>query len=290
MFNSPNNSEIIEIKSPQQREISHWFDQHPSSNAPDIYNLEWSDRVQKWRRNASNSSKNPVSKNDLGFGNIYISYPVASIYLWNLLQAFYELDKAVCGSLCDVSSWEELPPFAYLTSRFMDEWRGSLVNLKSRILDRSVSGDEFMRCMYDIRCAVDKLDSSLAELKENFPVIMNDGVLTDEILEDMEAAVDWRFDMIDKTLSFSESEIELLGKRAKEEQKLEETFTNEQDLARVQHALEHTNDHVTSKSPLRDLLRHYGMSAFDSRQLIPAFVVYVALFSMLVKFIFGHDG
>jgi len=281
MFNSPSNS-IIGITSSQQRAISQWFDKHPDSNAPDIYNSEWSDRIQRWQRKTNDSSRTPTSKNDLSFGDFYVGHPVASIYLWNLLQAFYELDKAVCGSSCDVSSWEKLLPFAYLTSsRVADEWRDSLKRLKSRILDRFISGDDFMRCMYDIRCAVDKLDSSLAELRESFPDIMTNGAFTDEILDDMESAVVWRFDMIDKTLRFSESDIELLDRKAKEEQKLEETFTSEQDLARVQDALKHTNGHVASKSPLRDLVRRYGISAFESGQFIPAFVVYAALISIL---------
>jgi hypothetical protein len=92
--------------------------------------------------------------------------------------------------------------------------------LKSRILDGFISGDDFMRFMYDIRCAVDKLDSTLAELRETFPGIMTDEAFTGEMLDDMESAVVWRFDMIDKTLRFSESDIELLERKAKKEQML----------------------------------------------------------------------
>jgi hypothetical protein len=209
------------MTSEQQRTVSRWFDEHPSVNTPDIYNPEWSVRVAKWKKGDNVRPGSEVSGNKLNFSDLFINHPVASIYLWNLLQAFHELDKAVCENHDGTKRSGELHPFTNSSEAGVKSiWYESLQNLKRLILNRGISNNDFMLRMYEIRCAVDKLDATLAELREVVVADVVKNILVADMLEEIESAVDWRFNMIDKELMFDNKEMEVLDKEIEKEQTL----------------------------------------------------------------------
>jgi hypothetical protein len=201
----------------EQRTISRWFDEHPSVNTPDIYNSEWSVRVADWKRGDNIRPSSVVSGNKLNFSILFVNHPVASIYLWNLLQAFHELDKAVCEHPDKTKPSREL----YSTEAGVENaWCESLQNLKRIILTRAISNNDFMLRMYEIRCAVDKLDVTLAELREVVVADVVKNILVENMLDEIDSAVEWRFNMIDKALMFDNKEIAVLNREIKKQQTL----------------------------------------------------------------------
>lgn len=215
----------------KQKAVSRWFDLHPSTNAPDIYQPEWQERIASWQKCTDDTPCSPTSNtpygfsqwlSELDFSKFFVAHPVASISLWNLLQALYELDKAVCRDSDAVLKWREMTPFAYLTARRVEnKWRDSLKGLKRRILDHKMTSNEIIYRLYEIRCSVDKVEEVLAELKENFLDNLKEETFTQKMLEEIEWAVNWRFNAIDNSLEFSEKELEAT-KETDENQKIGE--------------------------------------------------------------------
>ncbi|KAB8291328.1 hypothetical protein EYC80_010010 [Monilinia laxa] len=271
-----------------QKAVSKWFDSHPSANSPDIYQPEWRERIASWQKCTSCSPASNTSHGqwlmELDFSKFFVEHPVAAISLWNLLQAFYGLDEAVCQDSKAVVKWREMKPFAYLTARKVEnKWRDSLRELKRRILDHRISSDEIIHRLYEIRCSVDKVEEVLAELKENFLDNLKDESFTPKMLDDIERAVNWRFNAIDNSLEFSEEDLEVTKENGKEN--LEETYKHERELNiryGNMNSIPDFQPRMLSRSSRRNSMRDYVMILIEAPQGLP--ILYVALITLLVAF------
>ncbi|KAF7860722.1 hypothetical protein EAF04_008240 [Stromatinia cepivora] len=286
------NSTLTKQQRATQKAVSRWFDSHPSANAPDIYQPEWRERIASWQKCTDDTPCSPTTNtpygfslwlSELEFSKFFVAHPIASISLWNLLQALYELDKAVCRDSDAVVKWREMTPFTYLTARKVEnKWRDSLRGLKRRILDRKITSNEIINRLYEIRCSVDKVEEVLAELKENFLDNLKDEAFTEEMLDEIERAVNWRFNAIDNSLEFSEEDLEIT-KGAAENQKIEENSKHEQELNTRYPNINISSDfqpRMLSRTSRRNSMRDYVMILIDAPQGLT--FLYIILVAFLI--------
>ncbi|KAG4032282.1 hypothetical protein MFRU_007g01920 [Monilinia fructicola] len=276
-----------------QKAVSRWFDSHPSASSPDIYQPEWQDRIASWQKCTDNTPCSPASNTshgfnqwlmELDFSKFFVEHPVAAISLWNLLQAFYGLDEAVCLDSNAVVEWREMKPFAYLTApKIEKKWRDSLKGFKRRILNHEISSDDIIHRLYEMRCSVDKVEEVLAELKENFLDNLKDESFTLKMLDEIERAVIWRFNAIDNSLEFSEEDLELTKENGKED--LEETSDYQREL-NIQFGNVNSSPEfqprMLSRISRRNSMRDYVWILIETPQGLP--ILYVALITLLVAF------
>jgi len=202
---------------PQQRAVYSYHEALHSDAADDIYSFEWFQRTKSFFKQFARSDAQATMLTtwemveDLDFGAFFLAHPVAAYSLWHLLQSCYELDRVVCGSsreeLRIVESWESLKPFVYLKSKkIRTKWSNSLQLLKKKIECGALEGDPLVRRLYDILCGVERLENSLADLKENFSVNLKDMKFVDKMLEKVDRVVDDRCRMIADHLKLEDSQ------------------------------------------------------------------------------------
>jgi hypothetical protein len=78
--------------------------------------------------------KSWTSHEEIDFRIFFFAHPVATFSLWHVLQAFYKIDEAVCGTADGAqdtfAEWREMRPFAYLKStRVEHKWKAELEKL-----------------------------------------------------------------------------------------------------------------------------------------------------------------
>jgi len=202
---------------PQQRAVYSYHEALHSNAADDIYSFEWFQRTKSFFKQFARSDKQATTLTtwemveDLDFGAFFLAHPVAAYSLWRFLQSCYKLDRVVCGSsreeLRIVESWELLKPFVYLNSRrIRTKWSNSLKHLKKEIECGALGGDPLVRRLYDILCGVERLEDSLADLKENFSVNLKDMKFVDKMLKKIAKVVDGRCRMIADLLKLEDSQ------------------------------------------------------------------------------------
>lgn len=198
----------------KQREVYRWYDSRYSDEALDIYSPEWRDRITDWHEHAVRHTATALSSEELlerlEFGNFFLAHPIAAFSLWQLLQACYELDRAVCGATTEVKSWQKLPPFQYFRdSSVQARWQESLKQLKERIKSRDLdSGTESWEyTMYEIRLGVEKFESAFEALKDNFSSNLRDMKFAIWMIDRIDNDIGERFAMITNLLSFKDQEL-----------------------------------------------------------------------------------
>ena len=170
----------------KQKLIYKWYDKQYSDDALDIYSKEWQDRIHAWNQAwydayheacqlaLDRSSKTLTTEElfeSLDFGIFFLAHPVAAFSLWKVLQASYELDRAVCGDTDQVALWQELPPFKYLKDEAIQQkWDFEIELLKQQTMS---SGATFGRQsskfkMYEILVGVERYEHAVISMKDNF--------------------------------------------------------------------------------------------------------------------------
>ena len=100
-----------------------------------------------------------------------------------------------------------MKPFIYLKSKkIRTKWSNSLQLLKKKIECGALEGDPLVQRLYDILCGVERLENSLADLKENFSVNLKDMKFVDNMLEKVARVVDDRCRMIADLLKLEDSQ------------------------------------------------------------------------------------
>jgi len=133
----------------QQKVVSNWYESHHSKEeVVDIYSLEWQQRITAWREwfaktygtiHANiDTAKAFGNHEDLDFRVLFFAQPVVTYSLWRMLQAFYEIDNAVCGRSGDTQEslhmWREMEPLEYLKSEEVQRrWTRELEKLNHEI-------------------------------------------------------------------------------------------------------------------------------------------------------------
>jgi hypothetical protein len=192
----------------QQKSIYDFYEARQSVSADDIYSPEWYNRTVEFKQQSSISKTNsPVQLRtwemieDLEFGSLFLSHPIAAYAFWQMLHAFYDFDRIVCGlsekGLQRTESWKRLKPFVYLKSRkIRNEWRRSLNVLKKEIECEIVEGEVLLLRLQDLLDGVSGLENALSDLEENFAENLKDMMFVDVMLEKTIQAVDDRRHMI----------------------------------------------------------------------------------------------
>ena len=154
-----------------QKAIYRYYDLQYSDEAQDIYSEEWQERILFWHQKAIDSTATTLSSEEnlenLDFGGFFLAHPIAAFSLWQLLQACYELDVAVCGNskadLDEIESWQKMNPFKYLRDgAVQDKWRASLELFKAQIKRKSedldLQEESWELRMYDILVGVEAFE------------------------------------------------------------------------------------------------------------------------------------
>jgi hypothetical protein len=204
----------------KQKAIYTWYDSRYSDEALDIYSAEWQERIMFWHQRAIDNAAITLSEEEnlekLDFGSFFLAHPIAAFSLWQVLQACYELDVAVCGNskadLDDIESWEKMNPFKYLRdSTVQDKWRASLELFKAQIKRKSEDVDaqeeSWELRMYDILVGVEKFETAFESLQENFSANLAGKRFASWMIARIEEDIGKRFSMIDRLLEFKESEL-----------------------------------------------------------------------------------
>jgi hypothetical protein len=204
----------------KQKAIYTWYDSRYSDEALDIYSEEWQKRIIFWHQRAIDNTATTLSSEEtlerLDFGSFFLAHPIAAFSLWQVLQACYELDMAVCGNskadLDEIESWQKLNPFKYLRdSTVQDKWRSSLELFKKQIKrkseDSELEEESWELRMYDILVGVEKFEMAFESLQENFSANLAGKSFAQWMIARIEDDIGKRFSMIDRLLEFKESEL-----------------------------------------------------------------------------------
>ena len=204
----------------KQKAIYKWYDSRYSDEALDIYSEEWQERIIFWHQRAIDNTATTLSSEEnlekLDFGSFFLAHPIAAFSLWQVLQACYELDDAVCGNskpdLEEIGAWQKLNPFKYLRDSTVQlKWQASLELLKAQIKRKSHDPDlreeSWELRMYDILLSVEKFESAFESLQENFSANLQGERFAPWMIARIEEDIGTRFSMIDKLLEFKESEL-----------------------------------------------------------------------------------
>lgn len=192
---------------PQQRAIYNFHEARLSVDADDIYSPVWFERSKSWEQEFG-ASKSPISVldsweqlEDFHFGEFYLEHPVAAYSLWVLLQAYYVLDKSVCGKSeaerIKVEGWQKMKPFEYLKSREVQrKWKRSLDVLGSDIESGRLRRQALLGRLNEILGGFQKVEESLVSLKESFSLNLNGEEFGYEMLRKADEATEERRRMI----------------------------------------------------------------------------------------------
>jgi hypothetical protein len=195
----------------QQRAVYNFYQARNSDEADDIYSNEWLQRTKSYLEIYSQPNAAPIALKtwqlieDVDFGAFYLTHPIAGYSLWNMLEACYELDRIVCGnSKKDMEmllKWKKMKPFVYLRSKKIGEkWTASLLLLKAQIEDGTLEGAALVSRLLDLLRGVERLESALAAIDENFADNLLGLKFVDRILTLISRAVDDRRQMISELL------------------------------------------------------------------------------------------
>jgi hypothetical protein len=192
----------------QQKCIYDFYESRHSADADDIYSSEWYHRTVEFTRQTSRQSKAfPTRLNswerieELEFGPLFLSHPIAAYSFWQMLNAFYAFDKTVCGtsenSLCKVDEWKQMKPFLYLKERkIRNAWRRSLNVMKKEIECGILEGEALLLKLHDLLVGVSGLENAFAALEESFEENLKDMIFVDTMLAKTAEAVESRRSMI----------------------------------------------------------------------------------------------
>lgn len=194
-----------------QESVSDWTGTDFEINTPDLLKSEWANRIEQWRRQFPDGGP-PIedckSLKDLQFGAFFLQHPIAAISLWNVMQAFYALDRVVCCTSKEarekIAEWELMPPFAYLEASSVEKrWRKSLVNLSKEINEKN--RDTLLQRIDGIHPGIVKLEDTCGELQRSLRENLKGIKLVDSMLEQTGVAAARRFSMIDTYLKLYEN-------------------------------------------------------------------------------------
>ena len=204
----------------KQKAIYTWYDSRYSDEALDIYSAEWQERIMFWHQRAIDNTAITLGEENnlekLDFGSFFLAHPIAAFSLWQVLQACYELDVAVCGNskadLDEIESWEKMNPFKYLRdSTVQYKWMASLGLFKAQIKrkseDMDVQEESWELRMYDILVGVEKFETAFESLQDNFSANLAGEKFAPWMIARIEEDIGKRFSMIDRLLEFKESEL-----------------------------------------------------------------------------------
>jgi len=204
----------------KQKAIYLYYDSQYSDEALDIYSEEWQERILYWHQkaidNAATNLRSEQNLENLDFGSFFLAHPIAAFSLWQLLQACYELDVAVCGNskadLDEIESWQKLNPFKYLRDHAVqDKWRASLelfkAQIKAKSEDTDVQEESWELRMHDILVGVEKFETAFESLQENFKANLAGEKSADWMIARIDEDIGKRFSMIHRLLDFKESEL-----------------------------------------------------------------------------------
>jgi hypothetical protein len=204
----------------KQKAIYLYYDSQYSDEALDIYSEEWQERILYWHQkaidNAATNLRSEQNLENLDFGSFFLAHPIAAFSLWQLLQACYELDVAVCGNskadLDEIESWQKLNPFKYLRDHAVqDKWRVSLelfkAQIKAKSEDTDVQEESWELRMHDILIGVEKFETAFESLQENFKTNLAREKSADWMIARIDEDIGKRFSMIHRLLDFKESEL-----------------------------------------------------------------------------------
>jgi len=197
----------------KQKQVYKYYDSKYSDEALDIFSEEWENRIIFWHQRAVDRAAATMSSDELletlDFGSFFLAHPIAAFSLWQVLQACYELDRAVCGDTKVVNSWEQLKPFEYLRDAgIQSKWHESLDLLKEQIKNPDLESRESWEfSMYEILMGVERFENAFQSLKENFSVNLVDMKCAKWMIDRIEEDIGKRFSMIDRLLEFKESEL-----------------------------------------------------------------------------------
>jgi hypothetical protein len=215
-FRSTEKKQYIElegtIKSPdcnptsQQRAVWRFYESRNSDEADDIYSPEWYRRTlsffEKFGRenNAPEVLESWEMIQNLEFGPFFLSHPIAAYALWHMLQAFYELDRTVCGIYEEevkiIEKWKDLPPFEYLNAKnskkIRVKWSKLLERMKKEIECGALEGEALISRLASILVAFQKVESAFNALKENFAENLSGMLFVDEMIKNVGKVVEER--------------------------------------------------------------------------------------------------
>jgi len=197
----------------KQKQVYKYYDSKYSDEALDIYSEEWQERIIYWHQRAINHSATHLSSDELleklDFGCFFLAHPIAAFSLWQVLQACYELDRAVCGDVKVVNGWEQLKPFEYLRDeRIQAKWHQSLDLLKEQIKEPGLeSRESWEYSMYEILLGVERFEDAFQSLKENFSINLANMKCATWMIERIGEDIGKRFSMIDRLLEFKGNEL-----------------------------------------------------------------------------------
>jgi hypothetical protein len=193
----------------QQRAVWRFYESRNSDEADDIYSSEWYERTVSFLKKFARKNKAPkVLKSwemieNLEFGPFFLSHPVAAYALWQMLEAFYDLDYVVCGTseeaLATIEQWKEVPPFIYLNTKRGKEarnirakWADSLQQLKKEIECGDLEGEELISRLTNILVKVQKMERAFDAMKENFAESLKGMVFVPDMIEKVGNVVEER--------------------------------------------------------------------------------------------------
>jgi hypothetical protein len=205
----------------QQKSVYNFYESRHSREADDIYSREWFERTWSFLKQYSTSpNQKPKALEswemveDTDFGAFFVAKPVAGFSLWCVMQEFYELDRAVCGSdevgLGIVKEWENWRPFVYLKSKEVKKrWRKWLEKLRREIERKNLVGEPLLLRLYDIFCGVERLERAMERLEINFGVELEGMMFMEEMVEKVRRVVTGRRAIVGDLLKFEgEEEVE----------------------------------------------------------------------------------
>ncbi|KAE9376546.1 hypothetical protein N431DRAFT_367643 [Stipitochalara longipes BDJ] len=190
----------------QQRDVWRFYEARNSDDADDIYSPEWYQRTLSFFDIFAKKNKKPeILKSwemieNMEFGPFFLSHPIPAYALWHMLQAFYELDRAVCGTsdeeIKNIEKWKDMPPFAYLNAKkgkkIRIKWSKSLEKMKKEIECGELEGDALISRLASILVGVQKMESVFIALRENFTENLKGIVFVDEMIEKVGKVVEER--------------------------------------------------------------------------------------------------
>jgi len=206
----------------QQKAVYTWYEsRHSDEEVVDIYSPEWQNRVNDWYNNLDTNQrptetvKSWKTAEEIDFRVFFFAHPVATFSLWHMLQAFYEIDNAVCGQADDaqkkLAEWRAMKPFEYLKSPHVrHKWKYELKRLNKEIKCGLLTIEKLKSRMYDILYGVEKLEASLASLNEDFNFEQGEIEQAEEILNTIRGVVDDRCNLIVKILNVARSDGDLI--------------------------------------------------------------------------------
>ncbi|KAL3418151.1 hypothetical protein PVAG01_09866 [Phlyctema vagabunda] len=179
-----------------------WDSEGHEINDPALLKAVWKERIEYWQEllpSKGSSIEECENLNELQFSTLFFQYPFAAMSLWNVMQAFYALDRLCCGSY-DSLKWESMPPFQYLEANKVERlWKCSLQSLGNGI-KYSSNGANLVQRMHDIFSGIQKFENAQSELKRNLISNLKDVKLVEKMLEKIDTASKKRFSMINTYL------------------------------------------------------------------------------------------